>query len=64
MVAAGCMTVYLALAITRVDILTGFSATLVYLAVLVVLAVWASGGVRQFKEKYLVLLLRKTAGEN
>jgi hypothetical protein len=47
-----------------VDILTGFSATLVYLAVLVVLAVWASGGVRQFKEKYLVLLLRKTAGEN
>lgn len=64
MVAAGCMAAYMALAITRVDILTGFSATLVYLAVLVVLAVWASGGVRQFKEKYLMLLPNKAAREN
>lgn len=63
-VVAGCMTVYLSLAITRVDILIGLSATLVYLAVLVVLAVWASGGFGPFKEKYLVLLLRKTAREN
>jgi hypothetical protein len=54
----------MALAITRVDLLTGFSATLVYLAVLGVLAVWASGGVRQFKEKYLLLLPNKPAREN
>ena len=64
MVAAGCMAAYMALAITRVDLLTGFSATLVYLAVLGVLAVWASGGVRQFKEKYLLLLPNKPAREN
>lgn len=63
-VAGGCMAVYMALAITRVDLLTGFSATLVYLAVLVVLAVWASGGVRQFKEKYLLLVPNKPAREN
>src|SRR5437588_218666 len=54
-VAAGCMAVYLAVAITRVDIFAGLSATVVYLAVFVVLAVWASGGPRHFKEKYLVL---------
>jgi O-antigen/teichoic acid export membrane protein len=64
MVAAACMAAYMALAITRVDMLTGFSATLVYLAVLVVLAVWASGGVRQFKEKYLLMLPHKPAREN
>lgn len=64
MVAAGCMALYIALAIARADILTGFSATLVYLAVLVVLAVWASGGVRQFKEKYLLIVPRKPAREN
>ena len=64
MVAAGCMAAYMTLAFTRVDILTGFSATLVYLAVLAVLAVWASGGLRQFKEKYLMLFPRKPAREN
>ena len=63
-VAAGCMAVYLAVAITRVDIFAGLSATLVYLAVFVLLAVWASGGPRQFKEKYLVLLPDKAAEEN
>src|SRR5438270_396473 len=62
-VAAGCMAVYLAVAITRVDIFAGLSATLVYLAVFVLLAVWASGGPRQFKEKYLVLP-DKAAEEN
>jgi O-antigen/teichoic acid export membrane protein len=62
-VAAGCMAVYLALATTRAGVLTGFSATLVYLAVLVVLEVWASGGPRQFREKYL-LLPNKAAEEN
>ena len=62
--AAGYLAAYMALAITRVDILTGFSATLVYLAVLIVLAVWASGGLRQFKEKYLMLFPHKPAREN
>ena len=64
LVAAGCMWAYMALAVTRVDVLTGFSATLVYLAVLVVLAVWSSGGVRQFREKYLLMLPHKPASEN
>jgi O-antigen/teichoic acid export membrane protein len=64
LVAAGCMGAYMALAITSVDILAGFSATLVYLAVLLVLAVWSSGGVRQFREKYLLTLPHKPASEN
>jgi O-antigen/teichoic acid export membrane protein len=54
--AAACMAVYLALPTSRVGILTGFSATLIYMIALIALAIWASGGLRQFKEKYFVLL--------
>jgi O-antigen/teichoic acid export membrane protein len=54
--AAACMAVYLALPTGRVGILTGFSATLIYMIALIALAIWASGGLRQFKEKYFVLL--------
>jgi hypothetical protein len=54
--AAVCMAVYLALPANRVGILTGFSATLIYVAALIALTIWACGGLRQFKEKYFVLL--------
>jgi O-antigen/teichoic acid export membrane protein len=64
LVAAGCMAVYLAVAITRVNVFAGLSATLLYLAVFVVLALWTSGGPRQFKEQYLGLLPDKTAEGN
>lgn len=56
-VAAGCMTLYLALPPAgRVSLLTGVSATVIYGAALFGLAVWASGGLREFKEKYRPLL--------
>jgi O-antigen/teichoic acid export membrane protein len=54
--AAACMAVYLAVSTSGVGILTGFSATLIYVIALIALAIWASGGLRQFKEKYFVLL--------
>jgi hypothetical protein len=50
------MAVYLALPANRVGILAGFCATLIYVAALIALAIWACGGLRQFKEKYFVLL--------
>jgi hypothetical protein len=37
-------------------LLRGISATAIYSAALIVLSIWASGGLRQFKEKYLFLL--------
>jgi len=55
-VAAGCMALYLALPAGQVSLLTGVSATLIYGAALLGLAVWASGGLHQFKEKYRPLL--------
>ena len=54
--AAVCMAVYLALPANRVGILAGFCATLIYVAALIALTIWACGGLRQFKEKYFVLL--------
>jgi hypothetical protein len=54
--AAVCMAAYLAVPTSRVGILTGFSAMLIYAAALIALAIWASGGLRQFKEEYFVLL--------
>jgi O-antigen/teichoic acid export membrane protein len=54
-VAAACMIGYLALLTSRVGVLTGISATLIYGVVLLVLAIGASGGYRQFREKYLPL---------
>lgn len=56
-IAAGCMALYLAVPrMGQVSLLTGVSATLVYGAALFGLAVWASGGLHQFKEKYRPLL--------
>jgi O-antigen/teichoic acid export membrane protein len=54
--AAACMAAYLAVPASSVSLLTGFSATLVYVAVLLALAVCASGGFRQFKDKYSSLV--------
>src|SRR6267378_741884 len=54
--AAVCMAGYLALPANRVGILAGFCATLIYVAALIALTIWACGGLRQFKEKYFVLL--------
>ena len=53
--AAGCMAAYLALVTNVPAILRGFSATLIYGAALLALAILASGGLRQFKDKYLLL---------
>jgi hypothetical protein len=49
------MTAFLLLPSTREGILGGVSATVIYAAALLVLAIWASGGVRQFKNKFLFL---------
>jgi hypothetical protein len=54
--ATTCMTVYLALATNRADILAGVWATLIYGASLLALAIWTSGGPRQFRNKYLPML--------
>ena len=51
-VAAACMALYLALPAGQVSLLTGVSAALIYGAAFLGLAVWASGGRQQFKEKY------------
>lgn len=56
LVAAACMAVYLAWPEGRSGLLIGVSATLIYGAALFGLAVWASGGLRQFREKYRPLL--------
>lgn len=54
-IAGACMTAYLVLPSTQAVILRGVSATAIYGAALIVLAIWASGGVRQFRDKYLSL---------
>ncbi len=55
-IAGVCMTAYLLFPSTQTGILRGVSATGIYSAALIVLAIWASGGVRRLKEKYLFLL--------
>ena len=50
------MTAYLLLPSTRAGFMRGVSATAIYSVALIVLAIWASGGLRQFKNKYLLLL--------
>jgi O-antigen/teichoic acid export membrane protein len=55
-VAAACMAAYLAMPTNQTGILRGLSATLIYGGTLLALSIWMSGGVRQFKEKYLPLL--------
>ncbi len=56
LVAATCMAAYLAAPSGRPGILTGVSATLIYGAALLAVAIWASGGLRQFRDKYRPLL--------
>ncbi len=56
LVAATCMAAYLAAPSGRPGILTGVSATLIYGAALLAVAIWASGGFRQFRDKYRPLL--------
>src|SRR5438552_3859304 len=55
-IAGVCMTSYLLFPSTHSVFLRGVSATGIYSAALIVLAIWASGGVRRLKEKYLFLL--------
>ncbi len=59
-VAAVCMAVFLAVPTNQTGWLRGISATLIYIGALLALSIWVSGGPRQFKEKYLVLLSQKT----
>src|SRR2546430_588625 len=56
LVAATCMAAYLAAPSGRPGILRGVSATLIYGAALLAVAIWASGGLRQFRDKYRPLL--------
>jgi O-antigen/teichoic acid export membrane protein len=56
LVAAACMAAYLAAPTGHTVILTGISATLIYGTALLVVAIWASGGLREFKDKYGPLL--------
>jgi O-antigen/teichoic acid export membrane protein len=56
LVAAACMAAYLSVPIGRPGILTGVTATLIYGAALLAVAIWASGGLRQFRDKYRPLL--------
>jgi O-antigen/teichoic acid export membrane protein len=58
-VAAACMAAYLALLANQAGVLRGITATLIYIGTLLFLSIWVSGGPRQFKEKYLVLLSQK-----
>ena len=53
--AAVCMAAYLALTLKGAAILRGVSATVIYAATLTALFIWASGGLRQFREKYSLL---------
>jgi len=55
-VAATCMAAYLAAPSGLPGILRGVSATLIYGAALLAVAIWASGGLRQFRDKYRPLL--------
>ena len=59
-VAAILMAVYLAVPTNQAGIWRGVSATFIYGGTLLALSIWVSGGPRQFKEKYLVLLSQKT----
>jgi O-antigen/teichoic acid export membrane protein len=55
-IAGACMAAYLAVSTVRAGILTGVSATLIYAVALLGIAVLASGGPRQFRDKFLPLL--------
>jgi len=55
-VATAFMAAYLAASTGRLGILTGVSATLIYVGALLTLVIWTSGGIRLFKDKFLPLL--------
>jgi O-antigen/teichoic acid export membrane protein len=55
-VAGICMTAYFLFPSNQAGVLRGASATAIYSAALIVLTIWACGGVRQFRDKYLLLL--------
>lgn len=55
-IAAACMAAFLAVSSNLAEILRGVSATLIYSAALVGLAIAASGGPQEFKKKFLPLL--------
>jgi O-antigen/teichoic acid export membrane protein len=55
-VAGVFMTAYFLLPSSREGIFRGVLAAAIYCAALIVLTIWASGGVRQFRDKYLLLL--------
>lgn len=54
--AVACMAGYLEILQSRDVILTGLSATLIYVAAFLTLAIGACGGYRQFRDKYRPLL--------
>jgi O-antigen/teichoic acid export membrane protein len=56
LVAAACMAAYLAAPSGRPGLLAGISATLIYAGALVAVAIWASGGPRQLRDKLRPLL--------
>jgi len=56
LIAAACMAAYLAAPSGRPSILSGLSATLIYAVALLAVAIWASGGLRQLKDKLRPLL--------
>lgn len=58
LVAAACMTIYLALPAQPAGLLRGVAAACIYLAALLALTIWVSGGVREFKAKYFPILSR------
>ena len=51
--AAGCMALYLAAATRRTSALSSVIATVIYSSALLTLIMWACGGPREFKTKYL-----------
>lgn len=54
-IAGACMTAFLLLPSTGAGVLRGVSATVIYTAALICLTIWASGGYREFKAKFVLL---------
>lgn len=55
MVAGASMAAYFLLPTNQVGIWRGVSAMAIYCAALILLTIWSSGGLRQFRRKYLLL---------
>lgn len=53
LLAGACMAAYFARTDGQANILTGLLATFTYAVVLLASTIWASGGLRQFKDRYL-----------